>query len=70
MSSATDIDEWRQRGAAVLHLVRGDAVVAAFALEDAIRPEAREAVDELRALGIDVAMITGDARQVADDRRP
>ena len=60
-----DIDEWRQRGAAVLHLVRGDAVVAAFALEDAIRPAARHAVDELRAFGIDVAMITGDARQVA-----
>jgi P-type Cu2+ transporter len=61
-----DIDGWRQRGAAVLHLVRGDAVVAAFALEDAIRPEAKQAVDELRALGLDVAMITGDARQVAD----
>ena len=45
---------------------RGDEVVAAFALEDAIRPEAGEAVDELRQLGIDVAMITGDARQVAD----
>ena len=58
------------RGAAVLHLVRGDEVVAALALEDAIRPEARAAVEELRQLGIDVAMITGDARQVADSRRP
>ena len=47
-SSCIDIDEWRRRGAAVLHLVRGDDVVGAFALEDAIRPEAKEAVDELR----------------------
>jgi Cu2+-exporting ATPase len=59
-------DEWAQRGAAILHLVRDDAVVAAFALEDEVRPEAREAVTALRARGIRVAMITGDARQVAE----
>ena len=41
-------------------------MVAAFALEDEVRPEARQAVDELRRIGVDVAMITGDARQVAD----
>jgi P-type Cu2+ transporter len=50
----------------VLYLIRGDDVVAAFALEDEIRPEARAAVSELGAMGIEVAMITGDARQVAD----
>ena len=60
------VDEWTGRGAAVLHLVGGDEVVGALALEDAIRPEARAAVEELRGMGIDVAMITGDARQVAD----
>ena len=59
------VDGWRGRGAAVLYLVRRDQVVAAFALEDEVRPEAREAVDDLRHLGVDVAMITGDARQVA-----
>jgi Cu2+-exporting ATPase len=63
---AADVESWKQRGAAVLHLVRGDEVVAAFALEDEVRPEARAAVKELGELGIDVAMITGDARQVAD----
>ncbi len=61
-----DIDGWQRRGAAVLYLVRDEEVVGAFALEDAIRPEAYGAVAELRSLGIDVAMITGDARQVAD----
>ena len=57
---------WEGRGAAVLHLVRDGDVVAAFALEDEVRPEAREAVDDLRELGVEVAMITGDARQVAE----
>jgi Cu2+-exporting ATPase len=60
------ITAWEERGAAVLHLLRDDEVIAAFALEDEIRPEARQAVDDLRRIGVDVAMITGDARQVAD----
>jgi P-type Cu2+ transporter len=59
-------DGWKQRGASVLYLLRGDAIVGALALEDEIRPEAREAVAALQALGRKVVMITGDARQVAD----
>ncbi|MGH9283269.1 MAG: HAD-IC family P-type ATPase, partial [Acidimicrobiales bacterium] len=60
------IATWRSRGAAVLHLVRGDEIIGAFALEDEIRPEARQAVADLQAMGVKVVMITGDARQVAD----
>ena len=59
-------DPWRSRGAAVLYLVRQDQIVGAMALEDQIRPEARQAVDELRRMGRRVVMITGDARQVAE----
>jgi Cu2+-exporting ATPase len=59
-------DQWRSRGATILYLVRADTVVAALALEDQIRPEAREAVAELRHMGKRVVMITGDARQVAE----
>jgi P-type Cu2+ transporter len=60
------VSSWRQRGAAVLYLIGGDNVVAGLALEDEIRPEARQAVDDLRRLGVSVGMITGDAQQVAD----
>jgi Cu2+-exporting ATPase len=56
---------WEGRGAAVLYLVRGDEVVGAMALEDEVRPEARDAVADLRRMGVDVAMITGDSHQVA-----
>ncbi|MCZ7437050.1 heavy metal translocating P-type ATPase [Micromonospora sp. WMMC241] len=65
-------EEWSRRGAAVLHLVRlpaaaGAEAVAAFALEDQVRPEARSAVAELRELGVrKIVMITGDARPVAE----
>jgi len=59
-------DGWRQRGAAVLYLVGDDAVLAAFALEDEVRPEAREAVAALQHQGVRVVMITGDSRHVAE----
>jgi Cu2+-exporting ATPase len=60
------VAEWTRRGAAILYVLRDDRVVGALALEDEVRPESQEAVDELHRLGVRVAMITGDARQVAD----
>ncbi|MEW2384800.1 heavy metal translocating P-type ATPase [Micromonospora sp. NPDC047707] len=61
-------DQWSDRGAAVLHLVRlPDTVLGALALTDEVRPEARQAIAELRAEGVHtIAMITGDARPVAE----
>jgi Cu2+-exporting ATPase len=56
---------WRDRGAAVLHIVDGTRVLGAVSLEDAVREESRQAVAALQNRGIKVAMITGDARQVA-----
>jgi len=56
---------WLERGAAVLHVVDSGTVVGAVCLEDAVRPESRQAVQALQARGIKVAMVTGDARQVA-----
>jgi Cu2+-exporting ATPase len=63
---AAEIAGWRRRGATVLFVVRDDKVLGALALEDAVRPESRQAVEELHRLGRRVVMITGDARQVAD----
>jgi P-type Cu2+ transporter len=60
------VSGWQSRGAAVLYLARKDEVVGALALEDEIRPEARQAVRDLRAEGVRIMMITGDARPVAE----
>jgi P-type Cu2+ transporter len=57
---------WRDRGAAVLYLIEEGRVTGAFSFEDQVRPESRETVDELHRMGVEVALITGDARQVAD----
>jgi P-type Cu2+ transporter len=63
---AEQVAAWKRRGATVLYVVREDKVMGALSLEDAVRPESRQAVSELHRLGKRVVMITGDARQVAE----
>jgi Cu2+-exporting ATPase len=60
------VEQWKNRGAAVLYVVRDDDVCGALALEDEVRPESREAVRSLHDLDVRVVMITGDAREVAE----
>ncbi len=62
----TTVTGWEKRGAAILYVIRDNEVVGAISLEDEVRPESRAAVDQLHELGVRVAMITGDAHQVAE----
>jgi P-type Cu2+ transporter len=57
---------WRDAGAIVLHVLADGGVIGAIGLADEVRPESRQAVDELRAKDVQVVMITGDAPQVAE----
>src|SRR5437868_4352983 len=57
---------WSSDGKTVLYAVAQGGLLGAFTVEDEIRPESAEAVTELHALGIRVAMITGDSQAVAD----
>jgi P-type Cu2+ transporter len=59
-------EAWRQRGAAILYVVRDGSVIGALALEDQVREASRQAIEQLHEAGVTVAMITGDAQQVAD----
>ena len=54
------------RGQAAIYLLQGEEVLAVFAVADAIREESRDAVRSLQERGIQVAMLTGDAQEVAD----
>jgi Cu2+-exporting ATPase len=59
-------DRAAARGQATVYLVENDSsVIAAFAVADAIRPESREAIQNLHDAGVKVAMITGDSDVVA-----
>jgi Cu2+-exporting ATPase len=55
-----------KRGQSAIYLVEGRNAVAVFAVADVVRPESREAVELLHRLGVQVVMMTGDARAVAD----
>jgi len=59
-------EAWAAEGKTVLSVVSKGHVLGAFAVEDEIRPESKEAVEELHRLGMRVAMITGDSRTVAE----
>jgi Cu+-exporting ATPase len=45
---------------------RGAGVVAVLAIADPLRPTSRDAVRELREMGLDVVMLTGDSRATAE----
>jgi Cu2+-exporting ATPase len=55
-----------QSGQSAIHLLEGDRQLAVFLLADAVRPESAEAVRLLHDKGIQVVMLTGDSRAVAD----
>ena len=54
------------RAQTVITLVEGRDALAVLAVADAIRDESREAVQRLHSQGIEVIMMTGDAKPVAD----
>jgi P-type Cu2+ transporter len=53
------------KGQTVIYLIQEKRVLAAFALADVIRPESYEAVKKLKEMNIQVAMLTGDSKEVA-----
>ncbi len=59
-------DTAAERGQGIIFVLNGGRVIASLAVADAVRPESREAVARLHALGIEVVMMTGDAQSVAD----
>ena len=67
-------DEAGRRGQTAVFLVEAHgppgsehhAAIALLAVADVVRPESREAIDALHAAGVEVVMMTGDSRPVAE----
>jgi len=59
------VDRAAARAQAAITMVEGTTPLAVFAIADAVREESREAVERLHEQGIEVIMMTGDARAVA-----
>src|SRR5690606_33252637 len=58
-------DEAGRKGQTVIYLIDGQQPAAAFAIADVVRPESKQAVQRLHEMGIQVAMLTGDSKAVA-----
>ena len=55
-----------RKGQSVVVLFHDRTPVAALALADVVRPESKPAIARLHAMGVEVAMLTGDSRAVAE----
>lgn len=62
---STFSEEAGRKAQTVVFLTTANEVLAAIAVADAMRPESQKAVQALRSMGIEVAMLTGDSRAVA-----
>lgn len=64
-SKQTEIDQLSTQGKTVVYLLVDNKLTAALALADIIRPESKEAIAKLQALGVKCMMLTGDNKLVA-----
>jgi Cd2+/Zn2+-exporting ATPase/Cu+-exporting ATPase len=53
-------------GASEVLVARAGALLGAIVIADTVRPEARQAITAIQALGIKTVLLTGDARAVAE----
>ena len=65
ISVSAEVADEHKKGKTVIYVLKNDAVAGILALADIIREESREAIKTLESMGIEVAMITGDADDVA-----
>jgi Cu+-exporting ATPase len=61
-----EAEELARQGKTVIYLAREGELLGMIAVADSLKPMAREAVSELRKLGVEVAMISGDRRATAE----
>jgi P-type Cu2+ transporter len=59
------VDRLASQAKTVVFVLRGMKLLGAIALADVVRPESRKAVAQLKAMGIQCMMITGDNSEVA-----
>lgn len=59
------VNDFTQQGKTVVFVLIDNELAGAIALADVIRPESKEAINRLKAMGIRCMMLTGDNKQVA-----
>ncbi|MBP5335878.1 MAG: copper-translocating P-type ATPase [Bacteroidales bacterium] len=62
---STPYTHWRQDGSTVVFFHDGQNLLAAIAISDQLKPDSAKAVQDLKDLGIEVHMLTGDHQDSA-----
>jgi Cu+-exporting ATPase len=60
------VERLEEQGKTVIYVAAAREALGVIAIADTIKPEAAEAVAELKRLGLEVAMVTGDNRRTAE----
>jgi len=58
------INALAQQGKTVIHVIAGKKLIGSIALADVIREESRETIATLKKMNVQVAMVTGDSKDV------
>lgn len=64
-SAVGQADSWQEAGKSVIWYGRGAELLALAAIADPVKSTSAEAIAELRRMGIEVHMLTGDGRKTA-----
>ena len=60
-----DADEWEEQGKTVMRVARDNRMLGLIAVADTVRETSARAIADLRDMGIEVYMVTGDNRRTA-----
>ncbi len=61
-----EIKHWEEQGKTVIIAISGNRLAGLIAISDTIKDNAREAIEELQQMGLEVYMLTGDRRRTAE----
>jgi Cu+-exporting ATPase len=64
--STTEINKLESEAKTVIGVVQDKALIGLIAIADALKPDAKEAVSALKAMGIESMMISGDNQRTAE----
>ncbi len=65
-SSAATAESLANEGKTPLYIAQGNQLLGLIAVADTVKPTSRQAIAELRRMGIDVIMLTGDNARTAE----
>lgn len=67
VTSLTEVaDRWAEAGKTPLYFANEQQLLGVIAVADVVKPTSQAAIEELKAMGVDVVMLTGDNQKTAE----